>query len=200
MTRFASCLFAVMAMLFTALPTKAEAAGDYTAELQAFLTTLGPAERERFDDWWGRMPDYFKQSLFESKFENWREVIYCDYLGFRAGTPQSDACVAERTESWQQNASQWNADGSFRGPSEECVARGRTDQFGRLVCVDESVRKDVQDYWDSLPHEQKLKEFSRPGHFWEALQYCNEQEGLTVGTELYKQCEQAYANQNIPIN
>jgi hypothetical protein len=78
MTRFATCLFAVMAMLFTALPTKAEAAGDYTAELQAFLTTLGPAERERFDNWWGRMPDYFKQSLFESKFENWREVIYCD--------------------------------------------------------------------------------------------------------------------------
>lgn len=200
MNRFLATLIAAAAMLVVSLPPKAHAANDYTAELSAFLTTLGPAERERFDSWWGRMPGYFKDSLHAAKFENWREVIYCDYLGFRAGTPQSDSCVAERTESWQQNASQWNADGSFRGPSPECVSRGRLDEFGRLVCVDESVRKEVQDYWDSLPHEQKLKEFSRPGHFWEALQFCNEQEGYKVGTDLYKQCELAYANRNVPIN
>jgi len=112
----------------------------------------------------------------------------------------SDDCVEMRTKSWQQNASQWNADGTFRGPSEECMARGRTDEFGRLICVDEELREEVQEYWDSLPHDQKLKEFARPGHFWEAMQHCYEDEGYPVGSELYAQCELAYANRDVPIN
>lgn len=179
---------------------QSQAASDYSPELQAYMTSLTAAERERFDEWWSRMPAYFKDSLHGSKFENWREVVYCDYLGFKAGTALSETCVEQRTKSWQQNASQWNADGTFRGPSEACVSRGRTDEYGRLICVDEALREQVQDYWDSLPHDQKLKEFSRPGHFWEAMQHCAEGQGYEVGSELYSQCELAYANRNVPIN
>ena len=175
-------------------------ASDYTPELRAFMTTMNDVEKERFERWWRAMPAYFKESLHNAPFEEWRAVIYCDFLGFRAGTEQSSKCVEMRTKSWQQNASQWNADGTFRGPSDECMARGRTDEFGRLICVDEELRKEVQEYWDSLPHEQKLKEFARPGHFWEAMQHCYEGQGYAVGTELYEQCELAYANRNVPIN
>lgn len=193
---FLSLLAAMMAFSAPSM----SAASDYTPELRAFMTTMNDVEKERFERWWRDMPSYFKSSLHDAPFEEWRAVIYCDFLGFRAGTAQSDKCVEMRTKSWQQNASQWNADGTFRGPSAECEARGRTDEFGRLVCVDEDLREQVQEYWDGLPHDQKLKEFARPGHFWEAMQHCYEGEGYEVGSELYTQCELAYANRNVPIN
>lgn len=191
---------ATMVMGLVLVSPHQAAASDYTPELRAFMTTLSEPERDRFDSWWSRMPSYFKDSLHESRFEDWRAVIYCDFLGFRAGTPQSEKCVAMRNQSWQQNASQWNADGSFRGPSPACVARNETDEFGRLICVSPELQKQVQEYWDSLPKDQKLKEFSRPGHFWEAMQHCYEDNGYAVGSEDYTQCEMAYSNRGIPMN
>lgn len=193
-------LLALLAMTMAAVSPQQAAASDYTPELRAFMTTMNDVERERFERWWRQMPAYFKDSLHKAKFEEWRAVIYCDFLGFRAGTPQSDKCVEMRNKSWQQNATQWNADGTFRGPSDACIARNETDQFGRLICVTPAQRQEVQDYWDGLPHEQKLTEFARPGHFWEAMQHCVESEGYEVGSELYAQCELAYANRNVPIN
>jgi len=193
------CL-SMVAALVAMMPVHAAIASDYTPELEAYMTTMNAEERERFEDWWQRMPRYFKESLYEGRFEDWRAIIYCDFLGFRAGTEQSDTCVAMRNKSWQQNASQWNADGSFRGPSPECIARNRTDEFGRLICVTPEMRQEVQEYWDSLPHDQKLKEFARPGHFWEAMQYCYEENGYEVGSDAYTQCELAYGNRNVPMN
>ena len=193
-------LLALLAIMMAAVSPQQASASDYTPEVRAFMATMNDVERERFERWWRKMPSYFKESLYEARFEEWRAVIYCDFLGFRAGTPQSDKCVEMRNKSWQQNATQWNADGTFRGPSEECIARNETDEFGRLICVTPEQRQEVQEYWDSLPHDQKLTELARPGHFWEAMQHCAENEGYEVGSELYAQCELAYANRNVPIN
>ena len=187
------------ALLGAAAPASAEAPDDYPEELLAFLGSVSPDAKRRLDDWWRRMPGYFKESLMEAPFEEWREVIYCDYLGFRAGTPKGAECTTMRNETWQRNASQWNADGTYRGPSAECLARNETDRFGRLICVTREEQKRVQDHWDSLSRDAKLDQFSEPGRFWEELQFCYEEVGFEVGTPQYDECV-ANFDRNAPMN
>ncbi len=196
-------LAAVMTGIAMTQPASAanyERPTDYPPEMQAFLGANTPEQRERIDRWWSRMPSYFKESLMDAPFEEWREVIYCDYLGFRAGTPQGAECVKMRNESWQRNANQWNSDGSYRGPSEECIKRNNTDKFGRLVCVTEEERARVQEYWDSMSRAERLNTFSKPGLFWEAVQSCYEGKGHEVGTPAFERCADEHQMESVPMN
>lgn len=198
-TLTAAAALAAAAALGLAAPAAAEVPDDYPEELLAFLGSVSPESKRRIDAWWDRMPGYFKESLMDEPFEEWREVIYCDYLGFRAGSPEGAQCVEMRNETWQRNASQWNADGTYRGPSEACLARNETDRFGRLICVTREEQARVQDYWDRMPRDAKLDQFSEPGRFWQELQFCYEEVGFEVGTPQYDECVANY-DPDAPMN
>ena len=88
----------------------------------------------RFEAWWSQAPASLRAHLAAQPLEKWGSAVICDYLGYRAGTQDGDTCREDRYTKRMQSADQWNPDGTYRGPSEECLARNKTDKWGRLIC------------------------------------------------------------------
>lgn len=109
------------------------AAQSYPYAAADIATELGMTV-ERFEDWWSKAPSRMRDHLAGQPLAKWGPTVICDYLGYRYGTPAGDACRDERYADRMATADRWNADGTYRGPSEECLARNKTDQWGRLIC------------------------------------------------------------------
>lgn len=89
---------------------------------------------ERFERWWSQAPEYMRTELKAQPLGKWRPTVLCDYLGFRVGTAEGVDCREKKYKARMASADQWSPDGTYLGPSAECVARNKTDKWGRLVC------------------------------------------------------------------
>lgn len=122
-----------IALVFTAMMAVPAAAQDYPYPVADIVAELGMTQ-DRFEDWWSKAPSNLKDNLRGQPLGKWGPTVICDYLGFRNGTPEGTQCRDERYEKRMETADQWNADGTYKGPSDECLARNKTDKWGRLIC------------------------------------------------------------------
>jgi|UPI0004009611 hypothetical protein len=124
---------AVLPLLAVQLAVTPAHAETYPYPLEDIATEMTiPADR--FEDWWSKAPEKMKTELRGLPLAKWRPTVLCDYLGFRMGTPEGVECREREYRERMASADQWNPDGSYRGPSEECLARNKTDKWGRLIC------------------------------------------------------------------
>ncbi len=113
-----------------ALPGHAQ---SYPYPVADIATELGMPQ-DRFERWWSQAPQSMKAELTAQPLEKWRPTVICDVLGFRIGTSEGAECREKKYQERMASADQWNPDGSYKGPSEACLARNKTDKWGRLVC------------------------------------------------------------------
>lgn len=137
-TRFASCYgFLTFSFLVAAIlagpATVSGHAQSYPFPVADIATELGMPQ-DRFERWWSQAPQSMKAELTAQPLEKWRPTVICDVLGFRIGTSEGGECREKKYQERMASADQWNADGSFKGPSEACLARNKTDKWGRLIC------------------------------------------------------------------
>lgn len=129
-------LFASGAVVFFALASMVAGeaqAQSYPYPVQDIAIELSMPV-ERFERWWAGAPTKMKSELTGLPLGKWRPTVLCDYLGFRLGTPEGVECREREYRERMAAADQWNADGSYKGPSEECLARNKTDKWGRIIC------------------------------------------------------------------
>lgn len=108
-------------------------AADYPYDLNAISIELG-IPVERFEVWWSKAPEKLRSKLEGSELNRWGSIVICDYLGFRVGTQEGETCAQDRYEKRMATADQWGPNGEYVGPSQECIARNKTDKWGRLIC------------------------------------------------------------------
>jgi hypothetical protein len=124
--------FLASVLLVGAVSTPSNAQ-SYPYPLSDIATELGMTE-ERFERWWSQAPGSMKSELSSQPLGKWRPTVVCDVLGFRIGSAEGAECRETKYKERMATADQWNADGSYKGPSEECLARNKTDKWGRLIC------------------------------------------------------------------
>lgn len=112
------------------VPAKAQ---SYPYPVADIATELGMTQ-ERFERWWSQAPQSMKSELTGQPLDRWGPTVICDVLGFRIGTSEGSECREKKYKDRMASADQWNADGTFKGPSEACLARNKTDKWGRLIC------------------------------------------------------------------
>ena len=86
------------------------------------------------DQKWADMPAYLKQRIVSEPKEKWGSILLCNFFGFKSGSDEAHKCEADSMANIKNTNSQWAADGTFLGPSKECVARDKRNQYGVLLC------------------------------------------------------------------
>jgi len=114
----------------SAFPASAQ---DYPYPVEDIAAEMGMPQ-ERFERWWSAAPSSMRAELTSLPLGKWGPTVLCDFLGFRIGTEEGRDCRETKYEARMASADQWNADGTYKGPSEECLARNKTDKWGRLIC------------------------------------------------------------------
>ncbi len=123
------CALAALAS-FGALPAHAQ---DYPYPVDEIASEMAMPV-ERFERWWSQAPGSMRTELLGLPLGKWGPAVMCDFLGFRIGTTEGVSCREQNYANRMATADQWNADGSYKGPSEQCQARNKTDKWGRLIC------------------------------------------------------------------
>ncbi|MGD1933516.1 MAG: hypothetical protein ACFB0Z_03235 [Candidatus Phaeomarinobacter sp.] len=121
------------ALVFSSVISDSAKAQGYPYPVAEIATELGMPQ-DRFERWWSQAPQAMKSELSGQPLNRWRPTVICDVLGFRIGTPEGGECRETKYKERMASADQWNADGTFKGPSEACLTRNKTDKWGRLIC------------------------------------------------------------------
>ena len=89
---------------------------------------------ERFERWWSQAPASMRSELTSQPLAKWGPSVICNVLGFRIGPTEGADRREKKYADRVATADRWNADGTYKGPSEACLARNKTDKWGRLIC------------------------------------------------------------------
>ncbi len=126
----AGFLFAAAIVIGSANPATAQ---SYPYPVDEIASEMGMTT-ERFERWWSQAPASMRGELAGQPLAKWGPSVICDVLGFRIGSTEGADCREQKYADRMATADRWNADGTYKGPSEACLARNKTDKWGRLIC------------------------------------------------------------------
>lgn len=135
-------IFACLAALALAVPAAAQDWSGLSAEEQDIVKTLqtNGANAQNVDNaikFWRKAPENLKARIREAPEDRRWPIILCNFLGFNIGTTgrtDPEICESKAYADIQRGKGSWSADGNWVGPSEECRARNKRNEYGQLIC------------------------------------------------------------------
>ncbi len=92
------------------------------------------ADPRDLGDKWSKVPLYLKQRIISEPRETWGSILLCNFFGYKSGSPEAKKCETDSVANIKNQSSQWAEDGTFKGPSKDCIARDKRNQYGVLLC------------------------------------------------------------------
>jgi len=141
MKRLVLALLALCAFSVAAMAQEADMSG-LTAEEREIVATLqtnGANARnvENAIKFWRKAPDDLKARIMAAPKEKRWPIILCNFLGFNIGTTgrtDPDFCEGRVYADIMRGQESWSSDGKWVGPSEQCRARNKRNEYGQLIC------------------------------------------------------------------
>jgi hypothetical protein len=127
------------ALAETAKTESAAPQDDTESRIVAIMQERG-ARADQIDNtlkWWRRLEPEFQNRILAAAPEAAWAMIICDFQGFgprNVGAERAAKCEADVQEDIDRGRTQWGADGKFQGASQDCKARNKRDEWGRLIC------------------------------------------------------------------
>ena len=141
MKRLVLALLALCAFSVAAMAQEADMSG-LTAEEREIVATLqtnGANARnvENAIKVWRKAPEDLKARIMAAPQEKRWPIILCNFLGFNIGTTgrtDPDFCEGRVYADIMRGQESWSSDGKWVGPSEQCRARNKRNEYGQLIC------------------------------------------------------------------
>lgn len=108
-------------------------------EIVATLQTNGASAQnvENAVKFWRKAPTDLKARVMAAPREKRWPIILCNFLGFNIGTTgptDPELCEGRAYADILRGQDSWSPDGHWVGPSEECRARNKRNEYGQLIC------------------------------------------------------------------
>ncbi len=133
--------FALALMLAAWTAARAEGPALTPEERQVIETLIIGTPTERNINaalgFWRGAPEALKQRILATPKEERWPIVLCNYLGFdneavASATPER--CETKVPADIDRGNASWSADGQWVGPSDECRARNKRNEYGQLIC------------------------------------------------------------------
>ncbi len=141
MKRLILAFFACFALSGPALAESVDLSGltDEEREIVETLQTTGANARnvENAIAFWRKAPADLKARIMAAPREKRWPIILCNFLGFTIGTTgrtDPELCEGRVYADILRGQESWSADGKWVGPSEQCRARNKRNEYGQLIC------------------------------------------------------------------